>query len=664
MKENKKNKCPLCGKEMDYIYGDMVCTECGYRKSYGASALEQAQQAMSENTQNAEKNEENKTILPPQDKPAYSYEQDHSSAKAQTGNRNRKKSAWKMAGIVLAVYFGLSLLINIASTVYFTFRHNSSYDTGDDSSRVNVSSEIADHKFPEYQGDISADTEDEEEIDLGLTGLLIEEIFNKKYTEVTPEELATVTELNIYTNSDIDVKTMEYTMENGTTGTVYFKDMSLDTENLRLFTGLRSLKTQYGMLREGDLDGLDQLTEIQVEMKPSDLAEAVNPEQITSLGIGDFFSSGSMQGIEQFTNLETLYADVRYLEDISELSSLKNLKHLVLENADSVKSFKVLYDMPQLESLYIESESLRDIGFVSGMENLTELSILDSEIKNIDALASCTDTLKVLNLSHNYQVSDYHIVEEMTQLSDLTLRVSYDFDVEMRIPDVSGIPDLTKLSVENYEYFDSLVNAQNLQELTVSDTYITDIPEITSLTNLRVLHLNSMSLDPKVIERIAEVSSLEIIDLNSSYVWGNVETMLNIPSLQELSLEYTTAGFDVDHLQTNEKLQKLNLNHARLKSLRDGVWNYEVDGGDPLILSNNDYIFTYYPNLKELYLEEQEIDDISFAESMKELRILDINDNYVTDLTPLVGLPALQMVLCEENPIADDAELGEKVIQD
>lgn len=664
MKESKKNKCPLCGKEMDYIYGDMVCTECGYRKSYGASALEQAQQTMSENTRNAEMNEENKKVLPPQDKPTYSYEQDHSSAKASTGNDNKKKSVWKIAGIVLAIYFGLSLLINIASSVYLMFRHNSSYDSGNDSSRVSVSSEIADHKFPEYQGDISTDIEDEEEIDFGLIELLIEEIFNKKYSEVTPEELATVTELNIYNNYDIDAKTIEYTLEDGTTGTVYSKDINLDTENLNLFTGLRTLKTEYGMLWKGDLDGLDQLTEIWVEMKPSDLAEAVNPEQITTLGIGDFFSSGSMQGIEEFTNLETLYADVRYLEDISELSSLKKLKHLVLENADSVKSFKVLYDMPQLESLYIESESLRDIGFVSGMENLTELSILDSEIKNIDALASCTDTLQVLNLSHNYQVSDYHIVEEMTQLSDLTLRVSYDFDIEMRIPDISRMPNLTKLSVENYEYFDSLVNAKNLQELTVSETYITDIPEIASLTDLRVFHLNSMSLGPKVIERIAEVSSLEIIDLNSSYVWGNVEELLKIPSLQELSLEYTTAGFDVDNLQTNEQLQKLNLNHAHLKSLRDGIWNYEVDGGDSLILSNNDYIFAYYPNLKELYLEEQEIDDISFAENLKGLRILDMKDNYVTDLTPLAGLPDLQIVFCEENPIAEDAGLGEKVIQD
>lgn len=169
-----------------------------------------------------------------------------------------------------------------------------------------------------------------------------------------------------------------------------------------------------------------------------------------------------------------------------------------------------------------------------------------------------------------------------------------------------------------------------------------------------------MSLESTTLETVMELTELEYISLNGSYIWGNAEMLLSLPNLKEFYMENCVAGFDTDHLVPNESLEVLNLNHAELHILENGTWNYGEESV-LLPLAEHTDIFKNYPNLQKLYVAEQSLENIQFAASLPYLEVLDLTDNYVTDLTPLALLPNLESVLCHNNPIAKDGGLGAKV---
>ena len=160
------------------------------------------------------------------------------------------------------------------------------------------------------------------------------------------------------------------------------------------------------------------------------------------------------------------------------------------------------------------------------------------------------------------------------------------------------------------------------------------------------------------------MEQIERIDLEDSYIWGDMAGLLTMPSLHELSMEYCSANFGFNKLQINNQLEVFNLNHAILKKYEEGVNAYHLSDEEEINIAEHTDMFAYYPGLRELYLESRQIQDISFAESLTRLQILDIYDNYVTDLLPLAGLPDLKLVMCESNPIVNDAGLGSKINRD
>ncbi len=83
---------------------------------------------------------------------------------------------------------------------------------------------------------------------------------------------------------------------------------------------------------------------------------------------------------------------------------------------------------------------------------------------------------------------------------------------------------------------------------------------------------------------------------------------------------------------------------------------------DDVALSDHMDFLKKFPELRELYLAENGLTDLSFAEGMSELEILDISGNYITQLRPLAGLPSLQKVICSDNPLKSEKVLKDSVL--
>ena len=91
----------------------------------------------------------------------------------------------------------------------------------------------------------------------------------------------------------------------------------------------------------------------------------------------------------------------------------------------------------------------------------------------------------------------------------------------------------------------------------------------------------------------------------------------------------------------------------RLESTLDSVSQYAAPAGDVSELS----LLSHMPNLKELYLCQQSITDISPLAGL-ELEVLALSDNQITDLSPLAGMDSLEELWLGGNPVADASPLA------
>ena len=72
-------------------------------------------------------------------------------------------------------------------------------------------------------------------------------------------------------------------------------------------------------------------------------------------------------------------------------------------------------------------------------------------------------------------------------------------------------------------------------------------------------------------------------------------------------------------------------------------------------------ILNKFTALERLTIRTQGILDLSFVQYMPDLGYIDISDNYIQDISPLVDLTNLKVVVCPKNQIANVSLLNDTV---
>ncbi|MDE7268492.1 MAG: hypothetical protein K2N89_13600 [Lachnospiraceae bacterium] len=483
-------------------------------------------------------------------------------------------------------------------------------------------------------------------------------IFNKEIDDISAEDTAQVISLHVY-EVNYDYLAVGYTLADGTSGTVYPVSQLADvTEDLTCFVNLEELylEDSYSTL---NLSGLDKLHTLYVDKDIDDIARTITPSQITSLGI--YNARFSLSGLSDFSNVESLYLDgSSILSDITGIADLPKLKNLTIVDGDYIDDLSVLYNLTQLESLSIESKSLRDVNFLTKFDNLSELTIMRSQVLDFNPLAECTG-LEKLYLLNNYETTDYEFIKGMTQLTELGLITSFNFD-DSDMPDFSAPSNVTKLHLGNFESFGNLRYMTNLEELIIDDGGYGDFGSdnaLLSLPKLRSLTLINSSVSPEMLKQVSEVEGLEYLDLHWSYLWGSINPILSMPNLKELNLRNASFMMDADSLSPNENLRVLNLNDAKISKSNSDQWADREDLGAEELQKA---LANFY-GMESLMLQNLKINSVEFAKEMEHLKLLNIKDNYVVSLSPLENLKNLQLILCETNPISDTAGLDDILIK-
>lgn len=643
----KKKKCPICGTKMKYENGDAVCGGCGYRASFSASGY-------TVNTTNSNYNSPNRT---------------NPRSYTSTQSEETAKKIYRFIAYALIIFFGVTfirlalyhfIIIPITKEIKPTEQADNT-DSNFDDDITAYSREPEEETSPRAKHSSKTSIKKLRLPESELFQQFLAKLFEKDYQKVTAKELAQVTALHLYEKEGYLI--IAYTLNGDSTGSYYFNQNSLNSTDFACFPQLQSLEI-HNSLSTGALDGLTKLTKLSCRNSPQELLSIIDPLQLTELEIdNDLFLQG-IENIEAFSNVEHLRLESVHAKDLSPLLKLEHLTTLELIDCERVEDFSALYQMPQLESLTVDSNKLRDISFVSNMPNLKELSIQNSLVIKLDALADCADTLQKLDLSSNYKVADrnYTVVSQLTNLTQLTLTASYDHEDPPFLPQLANMPKLTQLSIQGYDDFSPIADAPLLEKVTLTRCYANDYSALESLPHLTSLCLNDISIMENTLETVGKLTSLEQLYLDDDFIWGDCNALLNLPNLKEYSMKDCTTGFDVNNIQLNENLKILYLSHITTKALVDGKWDYQSNNENNFYLADYADIFQNYPNLEELYLAENTLSDVTFAKELKHLKVFDITDNYVTDLSPLSELAELKSILCARNAVVNDGGLRTDII--
>lgn len=300
-------------------------------------------------------------------------------------------------------------------------------------------------------------------------------------------------------------------------------------------------------------------------------------------------------------------------------------------------------NLTNLETLGIQSTQLKSIDFITQMPSLTSLSIENTQVSNLSALDSCPG-ITYLSLIDNYEIQDYSAVSRLTQLTDLTLEMNYGGT----LPSLAELNQLQWLTIKYAGDLSPLKDATSVISLSLDTCSGWELDSVTAMQGLNTLIIKDFSSYVDSLTPLTQLPNLTALSLEGTPIFGNIEEIFGIPTLQYLYLDDCQVGLNFDSLPTNETLELLSMSDISI--LKDPTYN----NGDEVRLSEHLDMFDHFPNLTELHLASLKLDNIAFVEKLPKLQYLDITDNSVTSLKPLESLSDFQAVWCGRNTILEN----------
>lgn len=478
----------------------------------------------------------------------------------------------------------------------------------------------------------------------GILKFLVESAYNKSLDEISREEIDAIRWISIHSN--LDETRIAYSLddpyEKEDATLIWFvapKDVSYHyMSSLRAFKGI-TVVDGYCLSKE-DYEGL-VLKRFEGSCSSfNELADSLsNPEAL--LAYKNYEDELTIEGIERLTSLESLYIKSKNIADIKNLSKASNLKELCFDIYKEKYSYSFLAEMANLQKLTFKAEEVRNIDFISEMKGLKYLEFIDCNITDFSPL-SCLDNLEVLKWSGCGELTNISAAEELVSLKELSLALNSECDSF----------DFSKLV--------------NLEELSINQITNAKYSGFENLSKLKKLKIRSSKYNTDTMDFsfASDLSSLEEVDMEGFETFGNITPIFNASNLKKINLSNFKGEIDFNKLNDNENLEELRIDKIKLF---ENVY-IESDGFitniyyDDVNLTDNLDFLSHFKNLKVLSIENNKLTDVEFIAFLDNLEYLSVAGNDIISIAPLNGHNNLKIVDCTDNP-SDDYEILDSQIQ-
>ena len=578
---------------------------------------------------------------------------------------------WKW-GIVIGILLVLSILLINAPGIYRRLQMNRQ-ETAEAIEQTESAQESA------LYSDLQQD-QDMNEDDLTFTGVLekfVESVFQCPAENVVDSQLGKIQQLVISRKSGVwqigysyeapvsdQIKTSEENIDEQFGEEFVWIEFSLEEKLnlscLRRFSNLKKLDVDTAV-SETDIKGLPLESLSAYFDDPKSAADVLeHPENIKELG----FNAGGdrLDGIELFENLETLFIDDSELDNIDPLIHLQNLKNLTLAYNENLEDFTVLEKLSKLEKVSLGTGGMRSLDFVGRLDHLDTLKINGANLRSLAGLENCS-TLLSLSITDCINLKNMNEVAELRNLQELVLDIPYGCSE----PELDQLTQLRKLTINNMEDCSFLENMTDLTELHLSGCTLSKDIDLSKLSSLKVLSCNIGTVGTSHlidVEAIKAFEMIECLDIHGSVTYDDISGIFQMPNLRELNISGMQCEINFDAAVENPALEVLYMEDMYLY---ENAWEESVSimstvYYDEVLLDEHMDFVKKYPGLKELYVGSNTLTDLAFAEDLQALEVLDITDNYITELRPLAELPSLRKVICPENPLKNEKVLEDSVL--
>jgi len=387
-------------------------------------------------------------------------------------------------------------------------------------------------------------------------------------------------------------------------------------------------------------------------------------EMITDLDLGHQ-NITDLTGLEHFISLQMLLIHYNY---ISDLTPIANLSHLTILSAtkNQISDITPLQNLTQLNYLVLEGNAITNINLLVNFSNLYELYISYNPISDITPLSSLTN-LNTLILS-GMGITDITPLANLINLNKLHL-------INNEITDITPLVNMTNL-VE-------IFLRDNPLDLTVnSDTYNTLYNYYISGMNCDLfgIFINDDHSDEPLNATPITIDSLTTgsIDyqFDQDYFVFTLTEETHIRFYSQLINGFRAQLFDssMNKLETNYNSRFdiiLTAGTYYIKITAINMYAYEFNliqyNPDDEIIFNDfnldlairDMIGLYdcplyledIQDISYLYASDRGISDLTGIELLTSLYDINLMNNLITDITPLMMLPQLKYVWLSGNPI-------------
>ena len=362
-------------------------------------------------------------------------------------------------------------------------------------------------------------------------------------------------------------------------------------------------------------------------------------------GIYNVYSSAQLNKTKELTLTHT---NVAYLEDLKQhpnitsltlyrnfvwnlgnaLSQLTHLKRLTLGQM-SIYSYDFLAGMTSLEYLKINHMNYPGVLKLPVMPQLKELDLAttsrlgeNGKLRAIELVASL-ENLKTINLDST-AIKDLSFTKKCPALEKLVLN-------GIPVDDLSILKDLPTLRSLSLAYMGTLAlpNLPQLEHLELTENDLESLQNFFHLPALKHLVVRQNNLNN--LNELAHFPTLEYLDITNNPV-KSLEGLPELPQLHTLLLN----SFDIKNYapllqRTFPKLSKLQL--WNLDSLKHIQHFKTLEYLDISVLEENYSLLATFPQLKQLHLENLEVEKTNFKTvRLPQLVSLNLDGSKFTDL--------------------------------
>ena len=393
--------------------------------------------------------------------------------------------------------------------------------------------------------------------DANLRAVIAEALDKAPNAPITPDEMATLTELDAYNKGIRNLTGLEFATN--------LRELSLVDNNIT------------------DVSPLSGLTNL------ADLWLTVN--NITDVS-----------PLESLTRLELLSLSINSIADLSPLSGLTNLTWLGLAG-NNIADVSLLSGLTNLTLLDLAINNIADVSPLSGLTNLTWLELHSNRVADVSPLSGLTN-LRQLGL-HGNRVADVSPLSGLTNLRELRLQANNIADVSP----LSGLTNLTRLLLHGNSITDvSLSGLTNLRTLSLYGNSITDV-SLSGLTRLEDLRLQANNIAD--VSPLSGLTNLIELDLESNII-TDVSPLVRLTNLIELDLR----GNPLSVASINVHIAALVSRGTSVffESFRQGDFDIELVYLDPFTEFQKRVV--EYAARRWMSILPEDLPDIEFARSV------------------------------------------------